>query len=181
MRHFERKRFLTRMALFVLQSASENDINSIENGFQLPARKLAAAFSELLFVQCHNQRDVGNRIFWQPSYPRLQKYISWSSRPFEIARQRNANDRSDPTSIHRIALDDDDRASETGCRTNRPADVGPPDLALCDYHSTRRSVCRAASRGKLSTAGPNSSTTLFIAAAIWSSSCLATNSARALV
>ncbi len=163
------------------QSASQNDIDSIENGFQLPARKLAVAFSELLLIQCHNQRDIGDRIFWQPSDPRLQKYISWSSRPFEIACQRNANDCSDPTSIHRITLDDDDRASETGCRTSRLADVGPPDFALCDYHSARRSVCRAASRVKSFSAGPTSSTTLFIAAATWSSSCRATNSVRALV
>ena len=45
-----------------LQLATENSIDSSENGLQLSARQLTSTFRQLPLVQCDNQRDISNRV-----------------------------------------------------------------------------------------------------------------------
>ena len=64
--------------------------------------------------------DVGHRIAACVEFrnhdsldsARRQDYISGCVRPFQIARERHADNRRDSTPIERIALDDDDRPSK---------------------------------------------------------------------
>ena len=83
--------------------------------------------------------------------------------PFEIAGQRHANDRSDPTSIERVALHDDDGAAIAGSGPLGLPQIGPPDVSLLNHHSTRFSTRRDASAPNSSVSAATASTTSFIA------------------
>jgi len=75
--------------------------------------------------------------------------------PFQIACQRNADDRCDMATIHRITLHNDNGARVTGRRADRLGDIDPPDFTLSDYHSTRRNVLRATSHSDAGSPSPD--------------------------
>ena len=82
------------------------------------------------------------------------------------------SDRQSAPKAQRIALNDDDRATKTGSRTNRVVKISPPHFALMKlYHCSCRSIRCDAVRTKSFSWVSTAAHTLFIALVISSGAC----------
>lgn len=145
-------------------SASKDDIDSRQDEPKLTLRQLPNAFSEILLVERHDLRDVGDRLLGESCRAWRQRYISGRVAPFQITRQCHADDRRDSTSVERIALDDNDRPSKARARAPRLGKVGPPHVPLGDaHHSVRANTRRPVAAANESMGSPSSASARSIA------------------
>jgi hypothetical protein len=101
-------------------------------------------------IQCHDLRDIGHRSPRKASDLCTENHVTWGIAPLEAARQRNADDSGDAASVESVPLNDDDGPTKAGSGADGLADVGPPDLTLCNYQSARYITRRAALATKAS-------------------------------
>ncbi len=93
------------------------------------------AFREERLVERNNLGHVRNGILGEARCTRLQQHIAWSVRPFEIARQRYADNDRDAAPVQCIPLHDYDRPAKTRFGSDGWRNIGPPYLALRNHHS----------------------------------------------
>ena len=141
-------------------------------------RQLSDAFGKYVLVEAHDLRNVCYRILGQTGVTGRQSNVSRSRGPFQVACQRDADDRRNSAAIQRIALHNDDRPTEAWARTEL-THVGPPSFALGDHQSLRCNVLRPAARANESEVEPISSQALFIASVTSSGEWMATYSRSA--
>lgn len=143
-------------------SAAEYGVDAGKNELEPATRDLADAITEDLFIQRGHQRDVRNGVLSQTRFLGAKQDVSGGIRPSEIAGKRDTDHGSDLTSVDRIALRYHDRTSVSGFGAGGFFEIGPPDISLLDYHSTRRSTCRAARLLKASAFSPMDDMASFI-------------------
>jgi hypothetical protein len=145
------------------RSATKNEVKPRKHLLEMPLLHFADALREHVLVDCHDLRNVRDRVLRESSGLRLEPDIAWRLAPLEVARQRNADRRRDPALVQRIALHHQHRATTPGLRPGRFRQVGPPHFALRDHQSTFSRARRAARLRGSSGSEPSSSTTRFMA------------------
>ena len=93
--------------------ATQDDVDSGEDKQYFRGCKFSGAIAERVPVQRNDLGNVRYRGLRQTCVSGAETKVARRRGPFEIARQRNADDGRDAASIESIALHDDDRATET--------------------------------------------------------------------
>ena len=158
--------------------AAEDYIDAEEHQLQLCPGQLSDTLGQFGCVHRDDLRHVCDRIFWEPSHFGLEEYVARSLGPPQRAGQRYAYDGTDPTTVERVSLHDDDGSSEARFRPRGLGEVSPPYFALRDHHDERRSVRLAAAPAK-SFSGGDSAQIRSSASVTYSGPCFATYSRRA--
>ena len=109
---------------------AQDGVDSREHQIQIGGWQLADALSEEVLIDADDQGNVGHRSLWQTGDMRGQMDIPRGQGPFEIARQRNADDCGNAAPIQCVTLHHDYRPPEPRAGAHRGRKIGPPDLAL---------------------------------------------------
>lgn len=133
-----------------LRCSSKHDIDSRQNHPNCSWGKLTHARRQGGLVDCYDLRHVRHAVFRESARRPFEFNVSGSRGPFEITGDRDADNGRDSASIEAVALNDDNRPTETWGRPIGIRQVGPPNFALFDYQSTLRSVRRAVADTKRS-------------------------------
>src|SRR2546428_3938995 len=157
----------------------EHDVDAGEDQVDLPARQTTDTAGQERPVERQDLRDVGDRVLRQPGASRPKDRVARSVCPTEVAGQWNTYHGRDPAPIERVALNDEHRPAKAGTRARGRRQVGPAHVALCNYHSLRSRMRRAAAERAGSGRASTSEHTSFIASVIASGSCRARYSATA--
>nr|VFJ63737.1 MAG: hypothetical protein BECKDK2373B_GA0170837_112816 [Candidatus Kentron sp. DK]VFJ66370.1 MAG: hypothetical protein BECKDK2373C_GA0170839_114611 [Candidatus Kentron sp. DK] len=107
-------------------------------------RQFSDSLGQIGAINRGDQGDVGNGILGKTGNFGFEQNVAGGIRPFQVARERDTDNRGNPATIQRITLNYNDRAPEARPRTSWFTEVGPPEFTLGDYHSTCRSTLRAA-------------------------------------
>jgi hypothetical protein len=123
----------------------------------------AHARRQQILVDTYDLRHVSYGILRQSRKTRCKMEVPWGQGPFEIAGQRNADNRSNAAPIEGVTLHHNDRPTETRTGACWRREIRPPDLTLRDYHSLRSRVRRAAEDTNTSLVSPASVHARFMA------------------
>src|SRR5262249_53344063 len=155
------------------------DVDPEEDRVELGLRDLADTPLEFALVERHDLRDIRDGVLAEPRRLCRQEDVSGGIGQSQIARQGDADDGGDLAAIERVALDHDDGPMESRLRSGGRRQVRPPDLALSDHHSTRRSRRWAADRANSRSSRGAPEYTLFSASVTSSAACRETYSRNA--
>jgi hypothetical protein len=179
----DRRAALLRARVFtrpILESATQNHVDSCNNEIELTARNLTHPLCKLLLVERDNKRNVGDGVLWKTGYACGQDEISWRVTPLEITCERDTHNGPDATGIHGVALNDQHGTPIARSGPYRLHQIGPPDLTLRYHQSVRLNTRRAASaRNTSGSCTPTSATTRFMRSVTRSGAWWPTNSVSA--
>jgi hypothetical protein len=91
---------------------TENEIDASQHELELTLRQMTDAPPEQRPIEAVDLRDVRDRFLWQTGRRCSEEDVPRGLRMTQVARENDAHDGRDTTSVECISLDDDDRASK---------------------------------------------------------------------
>ena len=126
--------------------STENDVDPGEHQFELDVRHFTHRIAERAPVKGDGLGDVGHRISGESCQVRGQEHIAGGIGPSHVARERDADNRSDPTAVERITLHYHDGAPLGPQRETRRGDAVSEEATLRSRHGKLLERCTPAQR-----------------------------------